>query len=448
MINPRSFRLQLVLRMIFISLTIAASLLLWWQSSYIMLASFVSFIFIAQVVALINFVERSNRQLQRFFAALECGDFSQRFEMPQLGESFDELGEAFQRVIDRFRSTRLEREEMAQFANAVVRQVPVGILVADGDGRITLSNKRARKLLGISQLGNIGQLGERAPELLSMLKKPGVTGQRLVPIAVGETRQQLMISTTQFVGQDKPQQIICLQNIRSELDLQEVQAWQDLIRVISHEILNALTPITSLSRSASDALTQVSTDDSSELLNDAAEAVETIARRSQGLLDFVENYRRVARLPTPEPAYVDIGDILEQSARLMEQKFKDHNISLQRNILPRLPTLFADEQQLTQAMINLLHNARDALSEQPQGVILLTAYANHHKQLVVEVADNGCGIAPELLAKVWVPFFTTKGHGSGVGLSLVRQIVLAHRGTVQIQSRPGEGTTVSLLFPL
>lgn len=444
----KRFRFQLLWRILALFAVTWLCVLLWQSSTYPVTALLCTALLVFMTVSLLNYVDRTNRELARFVSALECSDFSQTFSMSELGGSFRHLGNEFHGVMERFRETRMEREEALQFSQMVMKQIPVALLVVDEGGRIKLSNDNARRLLGISPLLHINDLSSPVKELYEYLSSSEQPDQKLISVLLHGSTHQLMVSTTYFIDRGIKKRVVCLQNIRSELDRQEVQAWQDLIRVLSHEIMNSITPISSLSHSAADAISQLDEENrsDSDVIQDVESAVKTVARRSDGLLQFVENYRQIARLPKPHPQFTNARQIIAQSLSLMEKEFEGREIQIDVQSTPNLPELFVDEQMLIQALVNLLHNAQDAIDDGVDGVITISAVYDFQGKLTITVTDNGCGIDEGELKKVWLPFYTLKENGSGIGLSLVRQIVLAHRGTVQIRSTPRNGTSVSLEF--
>ena len=255
---------------------------------------------------------------------------------------------------------------------------------------------------------------------------------------------QLAVSATVFRLHEQEYTLVSLQNIHSELEEQELEAWQRLIRLLTHEIMNSITPITSLAATADGLLRQVPL--SSDGLADAQEAVETIHRRSAGLLHFVEDYRQPTRLPTPHFQILSVREVGGRIEQLMRPQLAQAGIAFHLEIVPESLELTADPEQLEQVLINLLTNALQALQGQQEGRIALRARMDGRGRVVVEVADNGPGIVPEALEKIFIPFFTTKPTGSGIGLSLCQQIMRLHRGTISACSRPGEETVFVLRF--
>ena len=279
------FRVQVLWRVLLLFGALICSVFFWQQPGYWMTSILSSALVAVLFWRLLNYVERTNRELERFFLAIQYDDFSQSFHLPNLGKSFQGLGKALESVMEHFRETRKSREEFAQFSQTVIQQVPVAVLVIESDGLISLSNQKARHIFGGQSVRRAEELALVNEELLAFIECSRSGASTLIQTRVKQQSTPLMVSVTHFAMEGRLRKIVTLQNIRSELDRQEVQAWQDLIRVLSHEILNSITPITSLSHSAggmlrslADGSTQVQTG----LLDDIACGVETIARRSDG----------------------------------------------------------------------------------------------------------------------------------------------------------------------
>ena len=405
------FRRQVLVRLVALVAVCFLCLFVWRLEGQILAKILLTAVPLMICWRLLNYVDRTNRELERFLMAINYDDFSQSFTLPHLGGSYAPLGEAFEQVMSRFRKTRQAREEASQFSTMVIQQVPVAVVVVNREEELLMANNKARQLLGADTVRQPRPLAQLSAELAEFVHRAQSGDRKLVDVNVGRSRQPLMVSVAHFVTADGTQKIVCLQNIRSELDRQEVQAWQDLIRVLSHEILNSITPITSLSHSASDILNQVKLNDVKdaepkyyEALGDVAAALDTIARRSDGLLGFVERYRQVARLPQPEFKELDIGALLEELAQLMRRELSAHHIVLEVELETGLPEVRADQQLINQALLNLLRNAQQAVAEVDNAYIRIAAHSGFTGTLMIAVHDNGCGIAQQELEKSGFPF--------------------------------------------
>jgi signal transduction histidine kinase len=236
-----------------------------------------------------------------------------------------------------------------------------------------------------------------------------------------------------------------MQDIHGQLEAQEIVAWQNLIRVLTHEIVNSVTPVSSLASTATELLTRVRDGVSdAEAIRDAREAVDTISKRSVGLLNFVENYRRLTRIPAPTFQIFEVRDLVFRIDRLMRQDLERDGIAFRSSVEPLTLELNADPELLEQALINLIRNAVDAVEGVTAPRIHLSGEASPKGRVILAVEDNGRGMPDEVKESIFVPFFTTKRHGTGIGLTLVRQIVRSHQGSINVRSADGEGTNFQL----
>jgi signal transduction histidine kinase len=263
---------------------------------------------------------------------------------------------------------------------------------------------------------------------------------------------QLAIYAADFTMHQQKYRLISLQNIQSELEEKEMEAWQNLIRVLTHEIMNSVTPISSLASTARDLLTRFTTKASpdpavnSEIMTDVESAVQTIEKRSQGLLTFVENYRKLTKIPRPDFQIFLINELFQRIINLMQPQFNLKNLTIQKQISPETLELTADPLLVEQVLINLIKNSLEAMTSIPQPMIHLLAKLDERGRILIEVTDNGVGIEQNVLENIFIPFFTTKEQGSGIGLSLSRQIMRLHGGTISVRSIPNRETVFTLRF--
>jgi nitrogen fixation/metabolism regulation signal transduction histidine kinase len=401
----------------------------------------------AQVAGLMRYVQRTNRDLARFLLAIRHSDFSQSFAATPSGTSFAELAAAFEEILQKFRAARTAKEEQASYLDTFVQHVPVAVIAIDESGRIDQFNHAARRLLGVGAprlLQEFTGFGPAFPQRILALE-PGRA--ELIKVTRGGTPLQLNVLATELKIAGRTHKIVSLLDIHGELEAREVEAWQNLIRVLTHEIMNSATPISSLAATAAELLAEARTNPGeTSAIDDAHDAVETIATRSSGLVHFVDNYRRLTRLPKPSPRRCAAAELLDRAAQLMQPELAARGIALARSVTPRNLEINADPELLEQLLINLLRNAMDALGGTARPEIRLAAEIDNAGHAVIAVHDNGQGMDEQVRQNIFVPFFTTKRHGTGIGLSLVRQIMRAHHGSVGVVSAPGEGTAVHLRF--
>ena len=448
----KNFRLQCIVRVLVLGATITlfSHLLVgtpWYATTLI-----VGSIALYQVYALIHYVEKTNRDLTRFLQSIRHSDFSQTFTGGGLGASFDALNAAFSEVTDAFRRTRAEKEEQVRYLQTVVQHVGIGLISFGSDGEVALMNTAARRLLNAPQLKNITSLETFSKPLVDTLfrMKPGE--RALVKIEDHNESLQLAIYATAFRLRDQKRTLVSIQNIRTELEEKEMEAWQNLIRVLTHEIMNSVTPIASLTATVKDLFTASFVGQEpdekipAERIEDIRGALGTIQKRSEGLLHFVEAYRNLTRIPRPRFRIFPVAELFERVRQLMQAQMADRAIRFRTSVDPESLELTADPELIEQVLINLLLNAIQATQGRTDIQIELTARMDGRGNLLIRVADNGPGIIEEALDKIYIPFFTTRRDGSGIGLSISRQIMRLHRGTIGVRSEPDVETVFTLKF--
>lgn len=448
----KNFRLICIVRIVLLLLTFIAAFFLIIRTSKYSTAIIAGILIIYQVYALIHYVDRTNRDLSRFMAAIKYEDFSQTFSAPGLGSSFNELKTAFNEVLAKFQATRAEKEQHFRYLQTVVQHVGIGLLTFQKDGQVDLINNAAKRLLKVTRLKNIHELETFSKPLVTALLKLSSGEKNLVKFYAQNELFQLAVYGTEFILGEKQFILASLQNISSELEEKEMEAWQNLIRVLTHEIMNSITPISSLASTANDILSNLSTSDIQsdqsydENIEDIRGAVQTIQKRSQGLLHFVESYRKLTRIPRPDFKIFEVASLFERVIQLMKAQLTQEQIKIVARVTPPRLELTADPELVEQVLLNLVINARDAIKAKTDGQISLQARLDEKGRVNIQVSDNGAGISEDILDKIFIPFFTTKEHGSGVGLSISKQIMRLHRGSIAVQSNQGRETTFILKF--
>lgn len=447
----RNFDLSVTFRVAALFLTTLLCVWLIVATQFYIAAGLVSVLTALQLVGLLHFVKTTHRELNRFMGAVQNSDFSQTFSYNDLGSSYKELGEAFSTVFDRFRSARSEREEQAHYLRMLVDHIPVALVTIHDDDRVEALNNAARRMFTPvfpKTPADFERFGADLAETIATIK-PGES--LVVRTDATASGRQLKIAATEIIIGGERLKILSLQDIQSELDATEFDAWRELGRVLTHELMNSLTPVSSLADTASKMLVDLKATVEADSglgseIEDIHSAVEAVARRSQGLLNFVESYRQVMRVPPPEISQFAIREMFERLDRLMRADLEENGVTLAMDVTPRELQMRADPDLVEQALINLIRNARDALDGGDARDINVRAVVNTRNQVEISVADTGPGMSAEVADKIFVPFFTTKENGAGIGLSFSRQIMLAHKGTIDLDTAEGEGTTVYLRF--
>ncbi len=445
--DSRRFELGVALQVALLLATCIAIAYLAVATSYYATLLLLGVTLAVEVSALLRYVGRTNRELARFMLAVRHGDLAQSFRSPRGGGSFGDLAAAFEEVLERLRGDRTETERHATYLEALVQHVPVAVLALDDGGGIDLYNHAARRLFGAGaprKLRDFSAFGTDFPRRIHALV-PGRS--ELIEVTREGAQLQLNALATEVTIGARVYKIVSLQDIHGELEAREIEAWQNLIRVLTHEIMNSATPISSLATTAAELLAEARAHPGQrDAIDDAHDAVTTIAQRTDALVRFVESYRRLTKVPKPAVAAIPAAELLDRVVQLMHPELASRGIALVQRVAPRNLLLEVDAGLLEQVLINLLRNAIDALDGAAAPEIGLTAEIDAGGRAVIVVEDNGRGMDEHVRANVFVPFFTTKRHGTGIGLALVRQIMRSHRGSVGVQSAPGRGTAVRLSF--
>ncbi|QEC52634.1 histidine kinase/DNA gyrase B/HSP90-like ATPase [Anseongella ginsenosidimutans] len=398
-----------------------------------------------QCYSLHHYITRVNRKLALFLESIHYSDFSIRFSSDnKLGKSFRDLNRQFNQVLEAFREARAEKEANLKYIDTIVQQINIGVLSFDSSGKVELINPAAFRLLGIYRLRNIAELENSHDGLANLFWRLPSGSKSLYPMS---QNLQLSVSATGLRLQGKLIKLVSLQNIHSELQDKELEAWQNLARILRHEIMNSITPIVSLIGTMKEI---VENDLQTYRLPENAtadlrEALQTVENRSRGIMNFVNAYRDYTSLPKPHFSTIRVKDIIHSVTQLMDPDLKQEGIQLRSKVQPGDLEITADGEQLHMVLINLIKNARDALLETPDGVISLKAFRNQ-QQVILEISDNGPGIEAEAMENIFIPFFTTKKKGSGIGLSLSRQIIQLHGGQLRAHSVADKGSTFSIIL--
>lgn len=389
-------------------------------------------------------VNKTNRQLTIFLDSIKYAEFNRKFEPLGLGEAFDGLSSSFNQVLNEFQSIRKEKEEQFFFYQNVIQHIGVSMMAYEVDGKIVMLNNAANKLFQIQNPTRIDQLNTFSPELVETLLSIENNQKRLLKLHKDDDLLQLSIYAKKFKQEEKEIIIVSVHNIESELEQNEMEAWQKLIRVLTHEIMNSITPISSLSTTVNQMVEDWDPSDL-ETNNDIKQALRTIQKRSDGLLQFVQTYRNLTKISKPNFTIISVTPFLSNLKQLYKEEFHKKNIELIINIDSPDLEITADESMMEQVFINLIKNAIHAVEKVKNPRISFNAKYGNYGNIVLQVQDNGQGILPEVLEKIFIPFFTTKQTGSGIGLALSRQLVKAQGGSITAQSTVGN-TVLSVRF--
>jgi len=391
-----------------------------------------------------SLARRTNIELARFVAALDQRDLVQSFGQVGRGSGFEELGQAFDAAVRALRAQLAESAGQNRFASALVDGAPTALLAIDGEDRVEMVNKAARRLFaGVTgiRIADYAVLGDAFVEAL----RTTTIGRRSTHLLVDGLPQRSMLAVTRVERGGQSCRIVSVQIIQHELDVAEIAVQADLVRVLTHEIMNSMTPVTSLAASAATLMARLD-DGTDTRIADARIAVETLARRAEGIMRFVDSYRAFAQAPAVKMARFDGRAWIEQLERLFAASALGAHVRLETVVATADPIMTGDFDLLTQVMLNLIKNGAEAASEYtgtPRVTLLVTDLADGRTKITV--SDNGRGIPAKYAQDVFLPFFTTKRTGTGVGLSFARQVVLLHGGGIGIVPTE-QGACVEIIF--
>ncbi|WP_207435032.1 sensor histidine kinase [Sabulibacter ruber] len=450
------FNVRVALRVLLLALTLLAAVYVgfvhrWYISLFCLLV-----LATGQVLELIEYVQRTNRDLIRFLLAIRHSDFTQRFTVEGAPPQYRELHRMFNDITGAFGRIKAEKEAHHQYLQGVVEHLRIGLITFDADGHIQLMNKAAHRLLDLPFLQNIHTVERLYPALAEVAFAEPTNEAKLIRLRQLTEEVLLTVHVTSLRLQNQEVRIMSFQNIRSEMEAQELESWKKLISVLTHEIMNSVTPIISLTSSISDLVkaelapvTEAGNLDE-DTMEDLQLGLRTIENRTRGMQRFVENYRRLTRVPPPHVEELSLQALCGHVGRLMEAQVKNTNISFTLQLPDEQLWLSADAEQLEQVLLNLLKNAMESCATVAEPKMILRALQDHKQPHTVriEVSDNGPGIPQELQEQIFIPFYTTKPDGSGIGLSLSRQIIRQHGGALHATSTPFVQTTFYLTLPL
>jgi two-component system nitrogen regulation sensor histidine kinase NtrY len=400
------------------------------------------------VLDLARYLTRGQQALADFALALKYRDFSRQYPAQSGPASLRPLHEAFNQVNATFRELRAEQEGQFQYLQTILALLDTGIVSYDAAGTVAWVNEVFKQTLHLPYLKNIRALQARQPVLYEAICR-AVPGQpAVVKLTVGPQTVQLLVSATQFKLRGEAFTLLAFKNVSQALADTETAAWQQLLRVMTHEIMNSVAPIASLADSLGRHVQHARQQEASaELLDDVETGIHIIQQRSEGLLRFAQVYRDFSTLASPQRTTLYVQELLQATRQLLAEQLAAQGIEVTLSVRPAHLTLHADGHLLEQVLINLVLNAAQALAQTPAPRVSLRAWLDEQERVIIEVKDNGSGIPTDVLDSIFIPFFTTRPNGSGIGLSLAKQIMQLHQGSIQVRSLAGVGSAFQLWFP-
>ncbi len=404
---------------------------------------------IFQIIYLLRYSQSSFQKVRTFLDNIKQDKYSQLYPVKFDGTETDELHIEFNAILAKLKEDQAEKEANYQYFRSVFKHLSIGLITFGENGQIQIVNTAAKRILNVENLIHINEIEGINKELHLAIHHLKTGGSELIKIAHPDGIMQLSVYVIELLMRGEKFKLVSLQNIQSELEEKEMEAWQNLVKILTHEIMNSIAPISSLAGTIKDDL-QKKTDNvstiSSQDLEDYLMGISTIEKRSQGLTSFVSDFRSLAHIPAPKFGTIAIRKLFDQLEMLLHHQIENQKITLNKELNPNELVLFGDQTQIEQVLINLTQNAIHALEDAEEKIINLRAYIDEAGKIILEVSDTGKGIEEEALGKIFIPFFTTKKKGSGIGLSLSKQIMRRHKGNIQVNSSPGQGTTFKLIF--
>ncbi len=427
----------------------ATALILGWvifAGQLFVLIVFLSLTFIIEVSELINFLNRTNRKIAYFFDAIRNDDSTLNFPVNTGNKALNDLNASLNKVNELIKDIKFELREQEQYFKTILEHVSIGIITYNEKGTIFLANSSAKELLGHEHLTHINQIVRIDRKLFNALKELQPGDRKLVNFNSKKGIIQLSLKSTLFKTTQENFQLVAIQDLKNELEIKELESWIKLIRVLTHEIMNTVAPITSLSQTILGYFKNLEGNPPGErVIQNTVKGLEVINERGTGLIGFVETYRKLTRIPKPEKISIALGEFIDNTITLINVEPIGENIQITHKVEPLDLEISADKKQISQVLINLIKNALEALQETVNGKIHIVGDINENGRAEISVTDNGPGIPDDLADKIFIPFFTTKESGSGIGLSLSRQIMQLHGGILKMESQQGN-TTFTIIF--
>ncbi|MEO9004791.1 MAG: HAMP domain-containing sensor histidine kinase [Ginsengibacter sp.] len=445
----RRIEFKVIIRVLLLFITLAATSFILVKTSYIYLLILIPVI-VYQLMDFIRFYYRGQKELEQFAESIHYRDFTKHFDVSHSPAELQSLREGFNRINTTLKVIRREKETSHQYLQKILELVDTGILSYDlQGGEVIWMNESLKKMLQLPYLKTIQSLLKRDEQLYNQMiaMKPGES--KIATVRQENSSFKILLSASAFLTDGKKFMLIAFQNINEALDETEAKAWRKLLSVMTHEIMNSIAPISSLADTLKKRLEKLVPyfDNNDAGLHDVELGIETIKRRSESLLKFAETYRNLNKISQPNLNKIYVRDLFENLYQLMQPTLESKNIEMDIVLQDTSLEVEVDPSLIEQVLINLVVNAREALKDKVSDArIILSASRDSRQKPVIKVSDNGVGISEDILENIFIPFFSTRKTGSGIGLSLCKQIMMLHKGNITVHSIPGKGSVFSLQF--
>ena len=449
----KKFYINVMIRVIFIALSCVLLGIATHNFDYGYFYTLAGFIFLIaiQTILLVNKVNKTNDDLEKFFSSVYDHNTSMRFTDSASNSSFEKLHDSLNRLNTIIQKAKIENERTNHFLKSVVNHFDIGLIAFDENGKIELYNRAAKRYLIAQQLHQLSSLEALNDEIFYIINTIRPGQELLYKMKIANLLQSILIKASELKFENNVIKLVSFQDITNELDKKELDSWQRLIRVLTHEIMNSISPITSLTSVISGYFKNKDNENpimpdkiNQTIISKTLSGLNTIEETGKGLLEFVDKYRSFTSLPKPAMSKFAVGGLF-QNCKLLMESIIPNNIQIFTHVYPQNLELFADYAQVEQILINLIKNAIEALNNIEKGTIELHAF-NSNEGVTIQIEDNGVGISNDIIDDIFVPFYTTKANGSGIGLSLSKQIMQNHNGNISVNSTTNEGSTFTLKF--
>jgi len=446
----RKLYIQVCIRIVIIVLTSLVLSRFFFSDQFIHTSLVITLLLIMETVELIRYLNKTNRQLSRFFSSLPEKGSSLHIEKKESDKSYSQLIDQLERVNNLIQKERLEKEKERNYLTYIIEQIGAGIITYEEEGKVDLINPATKRIFRVDHIPDISFLNQFNPEFEKNLRNLAAGKHALISVIIRNELFHLTIRKALFKMENQPINLITFQDINSELDKKELDSWQKIIRVLTHEIMSTISPVTSLSEHLLKKIQgksgkTVTSSTEKGIGDDIIEGLEIIKSRGKGLTDFVQHYQSLTHLPVPEIEEFHLKTFLERVVNLFRPDFEKNHIELKLEVQEGV-VLCADSNQIQQVLINLIKNAIYALKDATEKKIEIKGRKDRTTIVLNSIKDNGCGINQENMENIFIPFYSTRKEGSGIGLSLAKQIMRLHSGQISVKSESNKGTEFVLRF--
>jgi two-component system nitrogen regulation sensor histidine kinase NtrY len=446
------YRINIIARILLILLISLVALVIMFKTDYWTLAIWIFIIVIFLTVSLIRFFERSRRQLYRFVASIKGNDFSPTYYLDSKSQVDIEMNRVYNEISAVYRILRDEKEFHHQYLQMLIQHINIAIVCFTDNFEVQFSNQASIDLFGKPYFHNLASFERISPEISNAIEKVKRGNNQLLKVVIKDELCLLTVSSAEFRFHDREYKLVTFYNIRPELDRQELESWKKLIRTITHEVNNSAIPITNLTRYVSQTIINVNgkfndlTSLNPDQIADLKTSLETIEKRSDGLVNFINSTRSFIKTQKPDFQKVNLFELISRVLRLLRTEIESSGIKVDMQVTPVSLEVTADPSLFEQVIINLILNSIEALNGVKDPAIKIKVLTLSTKTVKITVSDNGRGIKAEDIGNIFIPYFTTKAKGSGLGLSICRNIMDLHKGQISVKSEQDSGTIFTLLI--